>query len=280
MVTTTTTTTTMNTTMTHYGTQQRNIGNIGKKALIAALTIAGTNLIAAEAFQVQPMVMVSSIGRSRAAAIGSSSGNSKTKLNYVTVFGGDQATTDTIIGIEKSRQTKTVKTIQTANKSNKHNEDHHGYIVANHDDERSFWLHTLQNLESSSKSTPSKRSLWTRIACAYAPLELRETCSRIQEQQFAVLVRVGDTDLDIALAVPSDSYKESEHKHNESESLNANVVSVANDSRKGQLVTIRVEFPEGSSFDKDAFSFEDELAAVIRQVRLLEQTANNKLSRI
>lgn len=275
------TTTTMNT-MTHPGTQQRNIGNIGKKALIAALTIAGTNLIAAEAFQVQPMVMVSSIGRSRAANVGGSS-SSNTKLNYVTVFGEDQATTDKIIGIEKSSQKKTVKTIKTVksntitNKHQQNNEDHHGYIVANHDHERSFWLHALQNLESSSKSTPSQRSLWTRIACAYAPSELRETCSRIREQQFAFLVRVGDADLDIALAVPSDSYKKNA---NANANANANVVSVANDARKGQLVTIRVEFPEGSSFDKDAFSFEDELAAVIRQVRLLEQTANNKLSRI
>lgn len=276
------TTTTMNTTLTHPGTQQRNIGNIGKKALIAALTIAGTNLIAAEAFQVQPMVMVSSIGRSRAANVGGSS-SSNTKLNYVTVFGEDQATTDKIIGIEKSSQKKTVKTIKTVksntitNKHQQNNEDHHGYIVANHDHERSFWLHALQNLESSSKSTPSQRSLWTRIACAYAPSELRETCSRIREQQFAFLVRVGDADLDIALAVPSDSYKKNA---NANANANANVVSVANDARKGQLVTIRVEFPEGSSFDKDAFSFEDELAAVIRQVRLLEQTANNKLSRI
>jgi len=80
---------------------------------------------------------------------------------------------------------------------------------------------------------------------------------------------VGDTDLDITIAVPSDSNLESIE----------NVVS-SKERSGNRLVTIRVDFPEGKSFDKDAFSFEDELSAVIGQVRLLEQTANDKLSKL
>ena len=45
-------------------------------------------------------------------------------------------------------------------------------------------------------------------------------------------------------------------------------------------MTVRVDFPEGSSFDKDAYTFEDELIAVIEQVRLLEQTADDRLAKL
>jgi hypothetical protein len=246
-------------------TQQHSITrNMGKKALLAALTMMATT----EAFQLQPPIMVASIGSSRAAS-------SSTKLNYA-VYGGDQTTsTAGSIGIEKPKKSKTkattitTKTVVTESDTINKDTYTHGYIVANHDNERSFWLHALQNLELSSKSPPSKQSLWTRIAYAYGPSQLREACSTIQQD--ALLVRVGDTDLDIALAVPTDSWDPS--------NLNENVVSTSTGSRKNrQMVTIRVGFPEGSSFDKDAFTFEDELTAVIQQVRLLEQNANNKLS--
>lgn len=222
---------------------------MGKKALLTvaatALTVATTLIVpTVEAFQ--PLVMVSSIGKS-----GSFHRSLSTKLNYA-VVGGDQAKAD-ITGVKKNKQP-----------------NQYGYIV-NHDNERSFWLHALQNLKSRSKySSISSKSLWTRIACAYAPNDLRETFMRIPNE--AVLVRVGDTDLDIALAVPSDSWEVS---HLELEG----VVSATKDARsKNQLVTIRVDFPEGSSFDKNAFAFEEELIAVINQVRLLEKQANERLS--
>lgn len=228
--------------------------NTGKKILMTALTIASaTSLMATEAFQPPPMV--ASVGNSRA---------SSTKLNYV-VYSGDRSKANNI-EIEKPKKTKTIKP--------KSNNVNHGYIVANHDNERSFWLHALQNLEPSSTSTESNQSLWTKIACAYGPKEFRETFSSRIEPKGADLVRVGDGDLDIALAVPSDSWDPSNLE-------NKNVVLAAKEVRGNrQLVTIRVNFPEGSSFDKDAYSFEDELTAVIGQVRLLEQTANDKLSKI
>jgi len=229
---------------------QCSIAKTGRKALFAALTIASsTSLIATEAFQ--PPVVSPSVGSPRAVT--------STKLNYV-VSGGDQSTSDNT-GIQKIKgsKTKKVKTIKTKKVAD--TKYKHGYMVANHDDERSFWLHALQNLKS--KTLESEQSLWTRIACAYGPSELRESCKD------AFLVRVGDTDLDIALFVPSDSTVGTK-----------NVVSATQESRRNrQLVTIRVGFPEGSSFDKDAFTFEDELSAVIRQVRLLEQKANDKLSK-
>ena len=225
--------------------------NMTKKALLAALAIASTTT-STEAFQ--PITMVASFGSSR---------TSSTKLNYV-VYGGDKSAANNI-EIEKPKKTKTVRKTDSSSNYN------HGYIVSNHDNERSFWLHALQNLEPSPESPSSNQSLWTRIACAYGPKEFRET-SRIT-QKGADLVRVGDTDLDIALAVPSDSW-------NPSSLDNGNVVSAAESRGNRELVTIRVEFPEGSSFDKDAFTFEDELTAVIEQVRLLEQNANDKLSKM
>ncbi len=221
-----------------------------KKALLAAFALASTTTLT-EAFQ--PITMVASFGSSRA---------SSTKLNYV-VCGGEQSTASSI-EIEKPIKTKPVRKADNDSSSNNNNNYNHGYIVSNHDNERSFWLHALQNLEPSPGSPSTNQSLWTRIAYAYGPKEFRET------QQGADLVRVGDTDLDIALSVPSDSW-------NPSSLDNGNVVSAAEGPRNRKLVTIRVDFPEGSSFDKDAFTFEDELAAVIEQVRLLEQTANDKL---
>lgn len=145
--------------------------------------------------------------------------------------------------------------------------DNHGYIVNN---ENAFWLHALQNLEPTSSN--SNESLWAKIAYAYGPKEFRETSTTVRRRD-ATLVRVGDTNLDITLAVPSESWNPS--------SANAkNVVSALAGRGNHQLVTIRIDFPEGSSFDKDAFSFEDELTAVIGQVRLLEQTAETKLSKL
>jgi len=220
-----------------------------------ALAMACTTTPTATTEAFQPMTMVASFGSSRA---------SSTKLNYV-VHGGDQTAANKI-EIEKPMKTKTVRKTDNSNYN-------HGYIVSNHDNERSFWLHALQNLEPSPESPPTDQSLWTRIACAYGPKEFRETCSSRIKQKGADLVRVGDTDLDIALAVPSDSW-------NPSSMENGNVVSADEGRGNRKLVTIRVDFPEGSSFDKDAFTFEDELTAVIEQVRLLEQNANEKLSKM
>jgi hypothetical protein len=248
--------------------------SITRSTLLAALTIASMAATSTEAFQLQPPVMVASIG-------------SSSKLNYVVDRATGTSTTSAgSIGIEKRKTTKkkasttitTNKTVVTGNSDSDSDgekdtdTDNHGYIVANHDNERSFWLHALQNLEPSPQSPSNKQSLWTKIACAYGPRQLREACATIEQNNDALLVRVGDTDLDIALAVSADFWDVTLH-------MNENVVSTTTGSRKNrQIVTIRVGFPEGSSFDKDAFTFEDELTAVIGQVRLLEQHANEKLS--
>ncbi|VEU40286.1 unnamed protein product [Pseudo-nitzschia multistriata] len=181
------------------------------------------------------------------------------------------------------------------------------YAVANHDNERSFWLQALQNLDdeqddshdSSSSSEPS-HSMWTRIACAFAPSSIRENYLLDPTQTLAEeahLVRVGDTNLDISMAVPASVWKEAnldEMMHTNQKAQrkdSAKLVSAPQeaaplhqrgDRRKRRnnqhTVTIRIDFPEGSSFDKDAYTFEDELSAVIRQVRLLEHDANDRLS--
>jgi len=235
-------------------------------AFTIALILCSTCFITSDAFQ--PTVMVaSSISGKHSSESGNSSKNKNSQLNYA-VYGGDQATAKNS-GIKKSKKT-IVKTIKS--NSNTKN-DNHGYVVANHDNERSFWLHALQNLESSSTSSESNQSLWTRIAQAYAPTELLSACSSIQEQQDATVVRVGDTDLDIAMPIPSDSWDSSILEEE-------NVVSASKETRTNRhLVTVRVEFPEGSAFDKNAYTFEDELIAVIEQVRLLEQTANDRLEK-
>ena len=131
------------------------------------------------------------------------------------------------------------------------------------------------------------RSMWTKIACAFAPSALRENylldpTQTLREE--AHLVRVGDADLDIALAVPADVWKET--RLTETSRASKSIVTPTlqqqrsgRPSRQNQhTVTIRIDFPEGSSFDKYAFTFEDELSAVIRQVRLLERNANDRLS--
>lgn len=230
----------------------------GKMAFSIVLIIVSNYFIASEAFQ-PTMMVASSIGKKR------SSSSSSSQLNYV-VYGGGEVTGGNT-GIETSKKKKApVKTIKSNNDANN---DNHGYMVSNHDNERSFWLHALQNLESS-----SNQSLWTRIAHAYAPTELIKACSRRHKQQDAIVVRVGDADLDIAIAVPSDSWDPSTLEEE-------NVVFATKASRSNHhLVTIRVAFPEGSSFDKHAFTFEDELIAVIEQVRLLEESANDRLSKI
>jgi len=187
--------------------------------------------------------------------------SSSSKLDYV-VFDGDQQSVDS-------------NNIQ-ANAVPKKD-----YAVANHDNERSFWLQALQNLEGSSSSTAnnSDHSMWTKIACAFAPKSMREQyvldpSQTIQEE--AHLVRVGDTDLDIAVAVPPAIYEEA--KNSKRVVSNDAATTLRKFRRRPQVVTIRVDFPEGSAFDKDAYTFEDELSAVIRQVRLLERTAEDKLS--
>jgi len=228
----------------------------GKKALLVALTIATT----CTAFQTQPPMMVASLGGSRSTK---SSSSSSSKLNYA-------GTADTI---RITTKTSSSRPVELKNIVPAETIDNHGYRVANHDNERCFWLHALENLEPSSSE---HQSLWRRIAVANAPEQLIDTLASKIEQPHdnndAILVRVGDTDLDIALAIPSESWDPS---HLESKS----VVSVTNDSRRDlHQVTIRVDFPEGSSFDKDAFTFEDELIAVIQQVRLLEKSANDKIS--
>jgi len=222
-----------------------------------ALIIFSAFIIATESFQ--PVMVSSSIGDKRSSSSSSSSSTSS-QLNYI-VHGEDRVTSE-ITGTPKKNKKAPVKTIKPNNNAKSYD---HGYIVSNHDDERSFWLHALQNLESSPTSPPCNQSLWTTIANAYAPMELTSDAS---------VVRVGDTDLDIAIPVPSDSWDPS--------TLNEdNVISATNEPRTNHhLVTIRVDFPGGSSFDKNALSFEDELIAVIEQVRLLEQTANDRLSKV
>ena len=236
----------------------------GKITLTVALTVLSTCFIASESFQ-PVMVVSSSIDGKR------SSSSSSSQLNYV-VYGEDQVAGGNK-GIETSKKNKKapVKTI----KPNKNAENcNHGYVVSNHDNERSFWLHALQNLEPSSTSPTNNQSLWTRIAHAYAPTEISSAAARIQSQQDATVVRVGDADLDIAVPVPSDSWDPSTLEEE-------NVISATKASRSNHhLVTVRVQFPEGSSFDTNARSFEDELIAVIDQVRLLEQTANERLSKL
>jgi len=233
--------------------------------LTIALILCSTYFITSDAFQ--PTVMAASSLSAKRSSESGSSKNKSSQLKYA-VYGGDQATAKNM-GINKGKKT-IVKTIKS--NSNTKN-DNHGYVVANHDNERSFWLHALQNLESSSTSSESNQSLWTRIAQAYAPTELLTASSRIHKQQDATLVRVGDTDLDIAMLVPSDSWDSSILEEE-------NVVSASKEKRTNRhLVTVRVEFPEGSSFDKDAYTFEDELIAVIDQVRLLEQQANDRLEK-
>jgi len=219
---------------------------MGKKALLAAtaaLTLVATTT---EAFTVQQPSMVASFGTKSL---------STSKINKA-------------LGIYKQ---KTTSSSSSSNKKTQKQQqaNNHAYKVKNHDNERSFWLHALENLESTPSSS-SDKSLWTKIACANGPKELCAAVSRIHKD--AVLVRVGDTNLDIALTVPSDIWDSTLAK-------DESVVSCTKESRsKHQLVTIRVAFPEGSSFDKDAETFEDELIAVIQQVRLLEATANEKLS--
>jgi len=232
-------------------------------AVAVALILCSTCFIASEAFQ--PTVMVaSSISGKRSGK----SGISSSRLNYV-VHKGDKVTGENM-GIKKSKKT-IVKTIKSSSNTKNCN---HGYTVSNHDNERSFWLHALQNLESSSSSSQNNQSLWTSIVQAYAPTELLTACSRIHKPQDATLVRVGDADLDIAMPIPSDSWDSSILQEE-------NVISASKESQTNRhLVTVRVDFPEGSSFDKDAFTFEDELIAVIEQVRLLEQAANDRLSKL
>jgi len=231
--------------------------------LTIAPTIFSAFIIATESFQ--PVMVSSSIGDKRSS---SSSSSTSSQLNYM-VYGEDRVKSANTRTSKKNKKAP-VKTIKSNNTKNYD----HGYIVSNHDDERSFWLHALQNLESSSTSPPSNQALWTTIANAYAPMELTSAASRIPKQEDASVVRVGDTDLDIAIPVPSGSWDPS--------TLNEdNVISATNEARTNHhLVTIRVDFPEGSSFDKNALSFEDELIAVIEQVRLLEQTANDRLSKV
>mmetsp|Transcript_24641 Transcript_24641/g.54022 ORF Transcript_24641/g.54022 Transcript_24641/m.54022 type:complete len:289 (-) Transcript_24641:189-1055(-) len=271
--------------------------------LIASVLATSTSLLATstEAFQ-SATQMPSAVGTSTSTTSGS-------ELGYV-IFDGDvEAATTTTATPPATAATATATTPQAA----------HGYAVANHDNERSFWLQALQNLEFDHNDDDNElydyngneneiknqhseqqrleknqhqyndRSMWTKIAFAFAPPALRENylldpTQTLREE--AHLVRVGDADLDIAVAVPADVWKKAQRTSSTSSSSTSSTSPTqaqrqrsGRPSRRNQhTVTIRIDFPEGSSFDKDAFTFEDELSAVIRQVRLLERNANDRLS--
>jgi len=234
-----------------------------RSILLASLVATSTNMVRTEAFQTSKMPSV---------------GTSGSELSYV-VFDGDQDWAPSTSKNAASRDKASPKSPRNP----------HGYAVANHDHERSFWLQALQNLESDETSSPQSPStadhtLWTRLACAYAPSSIRETYLLDPTQTLAEeahLVRVGDTDLDIAVSVPENVWKEAQN-----DVTHQTVVTQAPPAtlkrrrrrRNQHTVTIRINFPDGSAFDKDAYTFEDELSAVIRQVRLLERNANDRLS--
>merc|ERR1719428_1753444 len=96
-------------------------------------------------------MMVASLGGSLSK---SSSSSSSSKLNY--------AVTADSVGITSKTSSSTVEVKKLPSET----VDNHGYRVANHDNERCFWLNALQNLEPSSSS---EQSLWGRIALANAP---------------------------------------------------------------------------------------------------------------
>ena len=165
--------------------------------------------------------------------------SSTSKLFYV-VFGANQEILDS-------------GEIETELENN--NYMHHGNAVADHDSDRSFWLQSLQNLESSSYHSSDSNgldsySMWTKIACAFAPAPHDHLHPTLVKE--AVLVRVGETDLDVAVAVPATS---------------EDTYSTHQDQHLVQIL-ITVPFPYGTAFDKDA---------VIHQVRLLERDANDRL---
>eukprot|EP00536_Pseudo-nitzschia_multiseries_P017245 jgi/Psemu1/50012/gm1.50012_g len=257
------------------------IASSTRSVLIASLVATSTTMMPTEAFQASKMPSVGSSG-------------SGSELAYV-VFDGDQDLTTVpestlqAAGASPSSSSSTI----TTNKNKKKD-----YAVANHDHERSFWLQALQNLESSSdsdsssspqsppqQSSSNEHTLWTRIACAFAPSSIRETYLLDPTQTLAEeahLVRVGDADLDIAVSVPEKVWEEAQND------VKTTVVEAPPPPqqqrrrrrrfRDQKTVTIRINFPEGPAFDKDAYTFEDELSAVIRQVRLLERNANDRLS--
>ena len=225
---------TMNTQQQQYAHQQST-----KKVLLALVT---TTLLALSSTCSGSVVLVEAFrpihanananGQNRYAKTKSSS-TSSSKLFYL-VFGGDQESADSgkVVEIE--------------------NDNYHGYAVADHENEKSFWLQTLQNLDASSSSSYGldSYSLWARIACAFAPPPHDHLHPNMVRE--AVLVRVGDTDLDIAVAVP------------------AAPGGFTSDQHLVQIL-ITVEFPDAFAYDKN------DLSAVIQQVRLLERNANDRL---
>jgi len=241
-------------------------------AILATLAAASSLVAPADAFR--PAAVPS---------IGSSAGARTLRLWYVR----DRESTADGIRITTTKTPQPESKTATKRQAKREQRNSHGYVVANHDNERSFWLHALENLESSSSLTSSLSSsasssttsdpLWATIAHAFSPDDLLEACEHSIPRD-AFLARVGDTDLDIALVFPRGSldpaFSASDEKKDDRK-----VVSVSAAQRNRSRVTIRVPFPGGSSFDKDAFTFEDELAAVIEQVRLLERTANEKLEK-
>jgi len=206
-----------------------------------------------------------------ATAPSSHSSSSSSKLFYV-VFGGDQDSVD-----DNGRQIE--------QENNNYHGNSNSYAFANHEDqdERSLWLESLQNLESSTVYSISSSSsngeinhdncynndscgldsysMWARIACAFAPAPHDHLHPRMVQE--AVLVQVNESALDIAVAVPAApgcGYGGGE------------------DQQLVQIL-ITVEFPDGASFHESTFTLqaEDRLSAVIHQVRLMERNANDRL---
>ena len=207
-----------------------------------------------------------------------SSSSSSSKLYYV-VFGG------------VNNYGKQIEQ-ENNNYHGNNNVDFNAFASHENQDEKSFWLESLQNLESSniqiSGSSSSSSSsgvinddncynndscgldaygIWSRIACVFAPAPHDHLHPNMVHD--AVLVQVYDTALDIAVAVPA------------SPGSSYGGGGGGEDQQLVQIL-ITVVFPDGgASFCEGStthtLTAEHNLSAVIHQVRLLERHANDRL---
>ncbi|OEU14327.1 hypothetical protein FRACYDRAFT_261941 [Fragilariopsis cylindrus CCMP1102] len=212
-----------------------------------------------------------------------SSSSSSSKLFYV-VFGGNE---DSIDNYGKQIEQ------ENNNYHGNNNVDFNAFASHENQDEKSFWLGSLQNLESSNKQISASSSssssgvidydncynndscgldaygIWSRIACAFAPAPHDHLHPSMVHD--AVLVQVHDTALDIAVAVPA------------APGISYGGGGGGEDQQLVQIL-ITVEFPdggasfcEGSTTTHTLNNAEHNLSAVIHQVRLLERQANDRL---
>ena len=209
-----------------------------------------------------------------------SSSSSSSKLFYV-VFGG------------VDNYGKQIEQ-ENNNYHGNNNVDFNAFASHENQDEKSFWLESLQNLESSNTQISSSSSssssgvinydncynndscgldaygIWSRIACAFAPAPHDHLHPNMVHD--AVLVQLHDTALDIAVAVPA--------------APGTGYGGGGGGGEDQQLVQIliTVEFPdggasfcEGSTTTHTLNNAEHNLSAVIHQVRLMERHANDRL---